>query len=157
MTSNQLVSHRDPAIASSISFCCVLHKIHSAISQPRPVLKPYLQLFHGLNSLLVWFQRRVWSADGTVYDNITPCPIGAKKVGLMGAIFNSFKHLLAPPWQKSILCMHRLDVVLQRVRHRHDIGRCLRSSGEDVGAMRHGLMMHRTLNSLKYPINDNKF
>jgi hypothetical protein len=77
-------------------------KIHSAISQPRPALKPYLQLVHGLNSLLVWL-RWVWLADGAVCDDITPAPIGAKKVGLMGAIFTSSKHLLAPPWQKSIV------------------------------------------------------
>jgi hypothetical protein len=74
--------------------------------------------------------------DGAVCDNITPCPIGAKKVGLMGAIFTSSKHLSAPPWQKSIVRMHRLDVVSRRVRHRHHIGCCLRSSGEDVSAMR---------------------
>jgi hypothetical protein len=75
-------------------------KIHSAISQPHPALKPYLQLVHGLNSLLVWFQHRMWLADGAVCDIITPCPIGAKKVGLMGAIFTSSKHLLALLWQK---------------------------------------------------------
>jgi hypothetical protein len=109
---------------------------HSAISQPRQALKPYLQLVHGLNSLLVWFQRRVWSADGAVCDDITPWPIGTKKVGLMGAILTSSKHLSVPPWQKSIVCMHRLDVVSRRVRHRHHIGRCLRSSGEDVSVMR---------------------
>jgi hypothetical protein len=111
-------------------------KIHSAISQPCPALKPYLQLVHGLNSLLVWFQHWVWSADGTVCDNITPSPIGSKKVGLMGAIFTSSKHLSAPLWQKNIVRMHRLDVVLQWVQHRHHIGQCLRSSGEDVSAMR---------------------
>jgi hypothetical protein len=111
-------------------------KIHSTISQPRLELKPCLQLVHGLNSLLVWFKQRVWLADGAVCDNITPCPIGAKKVGLMGAVFISSKHLLALPWQKSILCMHRLDVVSQRVQHRHHIGCCLCSSGKDVSAMR---------------------
>jgi hypothetical protein len=110
-------------------------KIHSAISQPCPVLKPYLQLVHGLNSLLVWFQRPVWLADGTVCDNITPRPIGAKKVGLMGAIFTASKHLSAPPWQKNIVCMHCLDVVSGRVRHKHHIGHCLCSSGKDVSAM----------------------
>ncbi len=110
--------------------------IHSAISQPRPALKQYHQLVHGLNSLLVWFQRRVWSADGAVCDDITPCPIGSKMVGLGGAIFTSSKHLLAPPWQKSIARMHRLGLVSRRVRHRCQIGRCLRRSGEDVSAMR---------------------
>ncbi len=75
--------------------------IHSAISQPRPALKPYHQLVHGLNYLLVWFQRQVWSADGAVCDDITPCLIGSKKVGLGGANFTSSRHLLAPRWQKT--------------------------------------------------------
>jgi hypothetical protein len=111
-------------------------KIHSTLSQPRLALKPNLQLVHDLNSLLVWFQRQVRSADGAVCDNMTPCPICAKKVGLMGAIFTSSKHLSVPPWQKSIVRMHHLDVVLRRVRHRYHIGCCLRSSGKDVSAMR---------------------
>ncbi len=66
--------------------------IHSAISQPRPALKQYHQLVHSLNSLLVWFQCRVWSADGAVCEDITPCPIGSKMVGLGGAIFTSSRH-----------------------------------------------------------------
>jgi hypothetical protein len=69
------------------------------------------------------------------HDSITPCPIGAKKVGLVGAIFTSSKHLLAPLWQKSIIRMHRLDLVLQQVRHRCHIGCFLCSSGKDVSAM----------------------
>jgi hypothetical protein len=105
-------------LAASV-FAVSSTKIHSAISQPRPVLKPYLQLVQGLNSLLVWFQPRVWSADGAVCDDTTPCPINIKKIGLMGAIFTSSKHLLAPPWQKSIVRMHHLDVVSRQVRHRH--------------------------------------
>jgi hypothetical protein len=56
---------------------------------------------------------------------------------LVGAIFTSSKHVLAPPWQKSIIRMHRLDLVFWQVRHRRHIGRCLCSSGEDVSAMRH--------------------
>jgi hypothetical protein len=110
-------------------------KIHSAISQPRPALKPYHQSVHGLNSLLVWFQHWVWLADGAVCDNITPCPISSKKVGLGGAIFTSSRHLLVPPWQRSIVCVHRLGLVLRQVRHRHRIGHCLCSSGKDVSAM----------------------
>jgi hypothetical protein len=122
-------------LAASV-FAVSSTKIHSAISQPRPALKLYLQLVHGLNSLLVWFQHRGWLADGAVHDDKTPCPIGAKMVGLMGAIFTSFKHLLALPWQKSIVLMHRLDVVSRQVRHRCQIGCCLCSSGKDVIAMR---------------------
>jgi hypothetical protein len=48
------------------------------------------------------------------HEDITPCLIGAKKVGLVGAIFTSSKHLSAPPWQKSIVRMHRLDLVSRR-------------------------------------------
>jgi hypothetical protein len=122
------------SLAASV-FAVSSTKVHTAISQPRPALKPYLQLVHGLNSLLVWFQHRVWSADGAVCDTITPCLIGAKKVGLMGDIFTSSMHLLAPPWQKNIVSMHCLDVALRWVQHRHHIGCCLCSSGKDVSAM----------------------
>ena len=52
-------------LAASV-FAVSSTKIYSAISWPHPVLKPYLQLVHDLNSLLVWFQCRVWSADGAV-------------------------------------------------------------------------------------------
>ncbi len=56
-------------------------------------------------------------------------------------IGGGYFHLLQAPFgaavaKKSIVRMHRLDVVSRRVRHRHHIGRCLRSSGEDVSAMR---------------------
>jgi hypothetical protein len=44
------------------------------------------------------------------HDDRTPCPIGAKKVGLMGAIFTSSKHLLAPLWHKSIIHMRTMLV-----------------------------------------------
>jgi hypothetical protein len=109
--------------------------IHSAISQPHPALKPYHQLVHGLNSLLVWFQHWVWSANGAVFDNITPCLIGSKKVGLGGDIFTFSRHLLAPPWQKSITRVHRLGLVSRRVRRMHHIGCCFCSSGKDVSVM----------------------
>jgi hypothetical protein len=118
-------------LLAASAFAVSSTKIHSAIHQSCPVVKPYLQLVHGVNSLLVCSQHQVWSAEGAECDNITPCPIGAKKVGLMGAIFTSSKHLSAPPWQKSIVHMHRLDVVLRR-----HIGRRLCSSGEDVSVMR---------------------
>ncbi len=77
--------------------------IHSAIRQPCQVLKQYHQLVHGLNSLLVWFQRRVWSADGIVCDDITPCPIGSKMVGLGGGYF----HLLQAPFGAAVAKNHR--------------------------------------------------
>jgi hypothetical protein len=44
-------------LLAALVFAVSSATIHSAISQPRPVLKPYHQLVDGLNSLLVWFQR----------------------------------------------------------------------------------------------------
>jgi hypothetical protein len=55
-----------PPLLAATVFSESITKIYSTISQPRPVLKPYHQLVHGLNSLFVWFQRRVLSADGVV-------------------------------------------------------------------------------------------
>jgi hypothetical protein len=69
------------------------------------------------------------------HDDITLCPIGAKKIGLGGAIFTSSKHLLVPPWQKSIVPVRHLDLVLRRVWHMRHIGCCLCGSGKDVSAM----------------------
>ncbi len=129
-------------LAASV-FAVSSTKNHSAISQPRPALKPYHQFVHGLNSLLVWFQCRVWSADVTVRDNITPCPTGSKKGWIGGGYFHLLQALFsAPPWQKSIVRMHCLDLMLQRVRHRCHIGRCLCSSGEDVSATRQWCIVH---------------
>ncbi len=36
-------------------------------------------LVYGLNSLFVWFQRQVWSADGAVCDDTTLRPTGSPK------------------------------------------------------------------------------
>jgi hypothetical protein len=77
-------------------------EIHSAISRPRPALKQYHQLVHGLNSLLVWFQHRVWSADGAVCDDINTMPNWLQNGWIGRAIFTSSMHLLAPPWQKAL-------------------------------------------------------
>jgi hypothetical protein len=129
--------------------------IHSAISQPCPALKQYHQLVHDLNSLLVWFQRRVWSADGAVCDDITPCLIGSKMVGLGGAIFTSSR----PAFGTAVAKKRRP---------------CAPSwSGVAVGAAQvpnwllpsqkwqrcqcDASMMHRTLNSLINTINYNYF
>jgi hypothetical protein len=129
-------------------------EIHSAISRPRPVLKQYHQLVHGLNSLLVWFQRLVWLADGAVCDDITPCPIGSKMVGLGG-----YFHLLQAPFGAAVAKKHRP---------------CAPSwSGVAAGAAQvpnwllpsqmwqrcqcDASMMHHTLNSLINTINDNYF
>ncbi len=61
LTSNQLVSHHDPAIASSISFCCVLHK-NSQRHQPTP---PGAET---IPSIISWFELSVGmvSAPGVV-------------------------------------------------------------------------------------------
>ncbi len=117
-------------------------EIHSAISQPRPALKQYHQLVHGLNSLLVWFQCRVWSADGAVCDDINTMPNRLQNGWIGGAIFTSFMHLLAPPWQKSIAHVQLLGLVSRRVRHRCHIGCCLCRSGEDVSAMHRWSIIH---------------
>ncbi len=110
-------------------------EIHSTISRLRPMLIQYHQLVHGLNSLLVWFQRLVWLADGAVCDDINTMSNRLQNGWIGGAIFTSSRHLLAPPWQKSIVRVHRLALVLRRVRHRCQIGCCLCRSGEDVSAM----------------------
>jgi hypothetical protein len=88
-------------------------EIHSAISRPRPALKQYHQLVHGLNSLLVWFQCLVWSADGAVCDNINTMSDRLQNGWIGGAIFTSSRHLLVPPWQRSIAHVHRLGLVLR--------------------------------------------
>ncbi len=116
--------------------------IHSAISQPCPALKQYHQLVHDLNSLLVWFQCRVWLADGAVCDHVTLCRISSKMVWLGGAIFTSSRYLLAPLWQKSITRGHRLGLVSRRVWHRGQIGCCLCRSGKDISAMRWWCIVH---------------
>jgi hypothetical protein len=112
-------------------------EIRSAISQPRPVLKQYHQLVHDLNSLLVWFQRLVWSADGAVCDDIKTMSNQLQNGWIGEAIFTSSRHLLVPPWQKSIAYVHRLGLVLRQVRHRCQIGCCLCRSGEDVLSVMH--------------------
>ncbi len=128
-------------------------KIHSAISQPRPALKQYHQLVHSLNSLLVWFQRRAWLADGVVCDDINTMPNRLQNGWIGGAIFTSSMHLLAPPWQKKhppcapswsgvaagAAQVPHWSLPLQKWR------RCQCDA----------LMMHRTLNSLINTINDN--
>jgi hypothetical protein len=129
--------------------------IHSTISQPRPALKQYHQLVHGLNSLLVWFQCRVWSAVGAVCDDITPCPTGSKMVGLGGVYF----HLFQAPFGAAVAKQHSLYAPSW--------------SGVTAGAAQvpnwllplqkwqrcqcDALMMHHTLNSLINTINYNYF
>ncbi len=130
-----------PSQAASV-FSVSLTKIYSAFSQPRPALKPYHQFVHGLNSLFVWLQCRLWSADSVVSWQQNTLPDRCQE----GWIGRGYFHLLEapsePPWHKRITRMHRLDLVLRRVRHKHHIGRCLCSSGEDVSAMRQWCIVH---------------
>ncbi len=63
-------------------------EIHSAISQSRPALKQYHQLVHGLNSLLVWFQHLVWSADGAVCEDINTMSDRIQKMVGLGGLFS---------------------------------------------------------------------
>jgi hypothetical protein len=110
-------------------------EIYSTISQPSPALKQYHQLVHGLNSLLVLFQHLVWLADGAVCDNINTMSDRLQN-GWIGGLFSPPPDtFLAPPWQKSIARVHRLGLVLRRVRHRCQIGCCFCRSGKDVSAM----------------------
>jgi hypothetical protein len=110
-------------LAASV-FSMSLTKIYIAISQPRPVLKLYHQFVCGLNSLLLWFQRQVWLADGVVSWWHNTMSNWRQK----GWIGGDYFHLLQAPFgaamAKNIVRMHRLDLVLRRVRHRHHIGPC---------------------------------
>ncbi len=118
-------------------FSVSLMKSHSAISQSAQPWMVWTLCLYGFSTGCGWLVV-------LCYDNITPCVIGAKKVELVGAIFTSSKHLLAPPWQISIFRMHRLDLVFRRVQHRHHIGGCLCSSSEDVSVMRRWCIVHLT-------------
>ncbi len=62
-------------------------KIYSTISQPHLGLKPYHWFVYGLNSLFVWFQHRVWLADGTVswWHNTMS---NRRKEGCIGGLFS---------------------------------------------------------------------
>jgi hypothetical protein len=140
-----------PLLAASV-FSVSLTKIYSAIIQPRLALKPYYQFVRGLNSLFVWFQRWVWLADGVV-SWWTPCLIGAKKVGLVGAIFTSSNHLSVLPWQKK----HRphapswSSVATGVARAPY----WLLPLQQWQRCQCNASMMHHTLNSLINIINDN--
>ncbi len=100
-------------------------------------------------------QRRVWSADGAVCDDITPCLIGSKMVGLGGAIFTSSRHLSAPLWQKKHRpCALSWSGVAAGVAQ---VPNWLLPSQQWQRCQCDALMMHRTLNSLINTINDNYF
>ncbi len=132
-----------------------LTKKYSTISQPRPALKPYHYFFHGLNSLFIWFQRRVWWADGiaswwhnTMFD--------WHQEGWIG---EGYFHLLQAPFGAAVAKKHH--------------PRALSWSSVMAGAAQAPywllllqqwwscqcdvIMMHCELNSLIDTINDNKF
>jgi hypothetical protein len=132
-----------------------LAEIHSAISQPHPALKRYHQLVHGLNSLLVWFQHLVWSADGAVCDDINTMSdrlqngwIGGGYFYLLQAPFGAAvakKHrLCAPPWSGVATGAAQVPNWLLPLK------KWRRYQGD-------ASMMHRTLNSLINTINDYYF
>ncbi len=85
------------SLAASV-FSVSLMKIYSTISQPRRALKPYHQLVHGLNSLFVWFQRRVWSADGVVSWQHNTMSDWKQKGWIGGGYF----HLLQAPFGAAV-------------------------------------------------------
>ena len=117
-------------------------EIHSAISRPRPVLKRYHQLVHGLNSLLVWFQHLVWSADGAVCDVINTMSDRLQNGWIGGGYF----HLLQAPFGAVVAKEHfqllPFNLALQWVQLRCQIGCCFRGGSEDVSAMRQLHIMH---------------
>ncbi len=90
-----------PLLAASV-FSVSLMKIYSAISQPRLALKPHHQFVHGLNSLFIWFQRRVWLADGVVsWWHNTKSNL-RQNSGIGGGYF----HLLQAPVGAAVAKMH---------------------------------------------------
>ncbi len=83
---------------------------------------------------VVGWWRCVWGRN-TMSDRRQKGHIGGGYFLLLQAPFSAAR-------QKSIVPMHRLDVVLRRVRHRHHICRCLSSSDEDVSVMRRWCIVH---------------
>jgi hypothetical protein len=112
-------------LLAASGFVVSLTKIYSAISQPRPALKPYHKFVYGSNTVFVWFQHQVWLADGIVLWQHNTM-FNRRKEGCIGGLFSPLPStFLVPPWQKNIIRMHCLNLVLQRVRHRRHIGCCL--------------------------------
>jgi hypothetical protein len=142
------------SLAASV-FALSSATIHSAISQPRPALKPYHQSVHGLNSLLVWFQRRVWSADGSVSWPHNTMSDRRQEGWIGGGHF----HLLQAPFGAAVAKKHRP----------HAPSWCSVTAGaaqvpywslplqQWQRCQSDASMMHHTLNSLINTINDNYF
>ncbi len=141
-----------PSLAASV-FSVSLTKIYSAISQPCPALKPYHQFVHGLHSLFVWFQRRVWLADGVVPWRHNTMSDWRKEGWIGGGYF----HLLQAPFGAAVAqkhCPHApswSSVAAGAAQVPHWLlplqqwWRCQCDAS----------MMHCTLNSLINTINDN--
>jgi hypothetical protein len=128
-------------------------EIHSAISQPRPALKQYHQLVHGLNSLLVWFQHLVWSADGAVCDDINTMSNRLQNGWIGGGYF----YLLQAPFgatvaKKHCPCAPSWSGVVAGAAQ---VPNWLLPSQKWQRCQCDASMMHRTLNSLINTINDN--
>ncbi len=121
LTPNQWISHHDPAIASSISFCYVLIK-NVQHHQPKPPGAETIPLI-----ICLWFVLSVCmdSAPGVVgwwhgtvlWQHNTMS--NQHKEGCIGkhwgAIFTSSKHLLTLPLQKNIVHVHSFNLVLRWV------------------------------------------
>ncbi len=129
--------------------------IHSAISQPRPAPKPYLQFVYGLSSLLVWFHCRVWLADGfvswphnTMSNQHQEGWIGGGYFHLLQAPFGATvakkHHPHAPSWCSVVVGAAQVPYWLLPLQQWQ---RCQCDAS----------MMHRTLNSLIITIDYNYF
>jgi hypothetical protein len=141
-----------PSLAASV-FSVSLTKINSTINQPRLALKPYHQFVHGLNSLLIWFQHRVWSADGVVswWHNTMS---NRRQEGWIGG---GYFPLLQTPCGAAMAKKHRLhaqswsSVVAGAAQAPY----WLLPSQQWQRCQCNASMMHCTLNSLINTINDN--
>ncbi len=88
-----------PLLAASV-FLCPSQKFTAPSANPARCWNHTINLFMVWTLCLYGFSAGCGWLMALCHDIITPCPIGAKKVGLVGAIFTPFKHLSAPPWQK---------------------------------------------------------
>jgi hypothetical protein len=134
-----------PLLAGSV-FSVSLTKNYNAISQPHPALKPYHHFVHGLNSLFVWFQCWVWSADGVVSWWHNTMSDWRQKGWIGGGYF----HLLQAPFGTAVAKKHRLhsppwsSVAVGAAQ----VPYWLLPLQQWQRCQCDALMMHRTLNSL---------
>ncbi len=155
LTPNQLLSQRNPAIASSISFCCVLHK-NSQRHQPTPLGAETIP------SISSWFELSVGMVSAPSVVSWWHCVWRHNTMSdqqQKGWIGGGYFHLLQAPFGATVAKKHRP---------------CSSSwSGAAAGAALaqywslplqqwqrcqcNASIMHRALNCLIDTINDNKF